>query len=241
MKPYHSIIVFLIIVGCAFAAGQHGYNGAKAEIVADMNQALEQTLAGKQEGWITPDTIADYRSHLKLAALKQTSIIYYAGERNNSLRSRKMVWHGNRNLTFQGYANCSFASVFAMSDQRPTVWLSVVAMLWLAFSLVYFRRQRKGMIVLGGLMYDSEKRQFLTLKKEQIGLTPMQEHLLQMFFHADEHQLGKHEICDELWPKKPDASDTLYTLIRRIRPILSDNGLTISTERGKNYMLKTLK
>lgn len=241
MKPYHSIIVLLVIVCCAFIAGRHGYNCAEEDIVADMNQALELTLAKKQEGWITPDTITDYRSHLKIAALRQTSIIYYADDKNASLSSRKIVWRNKqgKGLAFQSYANCSFASVLALSDQRPTAIISILAMMWVMFSLYYFRK-KKNVIVVGGMMMDCESHKFLTLKKEAIELTPMQKQLMKMFFDADNHQLGKWEICKELWPKKPDASDTLYTLIRRIRPILTKNGLIITTGRGKDYQLKSI-
>lgn len=240
MKPYHSIIVLLTIIGGAVAAGRHGYNSTRADIVADMDQALEQTLAKKQEAWITPDTIADYRSHLKIAGLRRSSVIYYAMDaRQDGLQSRTMTWHDGKgkSLRFQGYANISLASVFAMSDQRPTMLLSIAAVLWAAFSVMYFRRQHKGMVVVGGLMMDCANQRFLTLNKDDVSLTTMQERLLQMFFAAENHQLGKQQICDELWPKKPDASDTLYTLIRRIKPILADKGLAIRTSRGKDYFL----
>lgn len=243
MKPYHSIIILLIIVCSAVATGKHGYNSTKDDIVADMNQALEQTLAMKREGWITPDTIADYRSHLKIVELKQSSVIYYAMEsKNDGLHSRAMTWHNGKgkDLKFQSYANISAASVFVMSDQRPTMLLSIAAMLWAVFSVMYFRRQHKDMIVIGGLMLDNTNNHFLTLNKDSVQLTPMQEQLLQMFFTTESHQLAKQQICDELWPKKPDASDTLYTLIRRIKPILADKGLTIITSRGKDYKLTTL-
>lgn len=243
MKPYHSIIVLLVIVCSAVATGRHGYNSTKADIIADMNQALEQTLAEKQEGWITPDTIADYRSHLKLSDLRRSSVIYYAVDGNkDGLQSRRMKWHNGKGgeLEFQSYANISTASVFAMSDQRPTMLLSLAAMLWAFFSVAYFRRQHKDMIVVGGLMMDKTSHRFLSLGKDTVSLTPMQEQLLRMFFMADSHQLAKQQICDELWPKKPDASDTLYTLIRRIRPVLADNGLSIKTSRGKDYKLTTL-
>lgn len=240
MKSYHSIIVLLVIVCCTIAAGRHGYNCTKDDIVADMNQALEQTLAKKREGWITPDTIADYRSYLKIASLRQSSVIYYAMDNGHQgLQSRTMKWRNEKGkcLEFQSYANISTASILAMSDQRPTAMLSIVAILWAMFSVIYFRRQHKGMIVCGGLMFDYASNRFLTLGKETVSLTPMQERLLQMFFTAESHQIGKQQICDALWPKKPDASDTLYTLIRRIKPVLADNGLTIRTSRGKDYCL----
>lgn len=39
--------------------------------------------------------------------------------------------------------------------------------------------------------------------------------------------------------QKPDASDTLYTLIRRIKPIIeAHSSLKIESDRGKSYILK---
>ena len=47
------------------------------------------------------------------------------------------------------------------------------------------------------------------------------------------------EICDHLWPKKPDATDTLYTLIKRVKPIIEANSnLKIESDRGKSYTLE---
>ena len=41
--------------------------------------------------------------------------------------------------------------------------------------------------------------------------------------------------------KKPDASDTLYTLIRRIRPVIEEWGkVKIVNERGKEYRLEKM-
>ena len=55
----------------------------------------------------------------------------------------------------------------------------------------------------------------------------------------DTHTLSKQDICERLWPKKPDASDTLYTLIRRIKPIVETNSrLKIESDRGRNYSLR---
>ena len=89
----------------------------------------------------------------------------------------------------------------------------------------------------GGLIYTNEK--FMTAKGEQIRLTPMQHTLREMFMNSENHCLSKQEICDRLWPKKPDASDTLYTLIKRMKPIIEDHSnLKIESDRGKSYTLK---
>ena len=73
------------------------------------------------------------------------------------------------------------------------------------------------------------------IKKE----TPMQQQLMEILWQSPSHQLSKAEICDALWPKKPDASETLYTLIRRLKPIIEEHSdLKIESDRGKTYGLK---
>jgi DNA-binding response OmpR family regulator len=66
----------------------------------------------------------------------------------------------------------------------------------------------------------------------------MQQQLMEMLWQSPSHQLSKAEICDALWPKKPDASETLYTLIRRLKPIIEEHSdLKIESDRGKSYGL----
>ena len=66
-----------------------------------------------------------------------------------------------------------------------------------------------------------------------------QQQLMEMFFRSESHQLSKTEICDALWPKKDDANDTLYTLIRRLKPIIEEHSeLKIESDRGRAYELK---
>lgn len=61
---------------------------------------------------------------------------------------------------------------------------------------------------------------------------------MEMLWLSPSHQLSKAEICDALWPKKPDASETLYTLIRRLKPIIEEHSdLKIESDRGKSYGL----
>ena len=67
----------------------------------------------------------------------------------------------------------------------------------------------------------------------------MQQQLMELFFRAPGHTLSKTEICDTLWPKKEDASETLYTLVRRLKPIIEQHSdLKIEVERGRAYELK---
>lgn len=90
----------------------------------------------------------------------------------------------------------------------------------------------------GGLTYSEAEGRFYTVDGNEVQLTPMQHQLMEMFFHSPSHCLSKAEICETLWPKKPDASDTLYTLIRRLKPVIEQHSnLKIESDRSKAYRL----
>ena len=73
-------------------------------------------------------------------------------------------------------------------------------------------------------------------------LTPMQRQLMEMFVASGSHRLSKHEICDALWPKKDDASETLYALISRLkRELDKTSNYDIISDRGRAYILKRRK
>ena len=226
--PY---IVFCFLMLCALCTGINSYHRTKGLIAQDVNRALEQVLAKMPGNVVTTDTIRCYRNCLTIAELKDTAGIAMRTVRRNGRLETKLV----------AEANCGFVATFMMSDQKASGSLLMVGMLWLLGSLWYVRRNRPELIVqglsYGGIVYNNDK--FMTQSGEQIRLTPMQHSLLEMFITADTHTLSKQEICDRLWPKKPDANDTLYTLIRRIKPIIEANSmLKIESDRGKSYSLK---
>ena len=74
---------------------------------------------------------------------------------------------------------------------------------------------------------------------DEVQLTPMQHQLMEMFFQSPAHSLTKAEICAALWPGKPDASETLYTLIKRLKPVVEQHSsLRIESDRSRAYRLK---
>lgn len=209
-----------------------------------MNRALALTLAEKQEGWITPDTIRTYRSHLQLTALRDKSYLTYAlGDSGNGIRSNTM--RGQDKLSqyyFRGYANCSVASVWRLSDQRLPLALSLLTVAWCVFSCLMLRKRHFEAVPFGGIVYLPESRSFVNSRRETVSLTPMELQLMQLFYSSPDHRLTKQQICDALWPKKPDASDTLYTLIRRLKQVLrQQTNLQIVSGRGKDYQLRESK
>lgn len=157
----------------------------------------------------------------------------------NLLSSKEMLLNEH---SIQSYANCSMADVLSMSNQRTSLTLTLMAMIWAIASLYYHRRKQPWnheADMFGTMCYSQDEDSFYNQENGQaIKFTPMQHQLMQLFFNNTHHQLSKQEICDALWPKKPDASETLYTLIRRIKPVIEQNSnLIIESERGKSYRL----
>jgi len=200
-------------------------------IAQDVNRALEQVLVTMPDNVVTTDTIRCYRNCLTIAELKDTAGIAMRTVRKDGRWETRLV----------AEANCGFATTFMMSDQKASGAILFVGILWLLGSLWYIKRKRPELLAqgisYGGFVFLNDK--FMTLSGEQIRLTPMQHSLLEMFIKSDTHTLSKQHICDQLWPKKPDASDTLYTLIKRIKPIVEAHSmLKIESDRGKSYSLK---
>ena len=224
-------IVFSFIMLCALCTSINSYRRTEYRIAQDVDQALKQVLVKMPDNVVTTDTIRCYRNRLTIAELKDTAGIAMRTVRRGGRWETKMV----------AEANCSFATTFMMSDQKASGSLFVFGALWLLGSLWYVRRNKPELIVqglaYGGIVFHDDK--FMTVSGEEIHLTPMQHSLLEMFITTDSHTLSKQEICDQLWPKKPDASDTLYTLIKRIKPIIETHStLKIESDRGKSYSLK---
>ena len=225
------LVVFLFIMATAFCSSVCSYHSAERIIDEDVNKALELTLAKMPCDVVSADTIRCYRNYLTIAELKDTACIAMRTVRRGEKQETEMV----------AEANCDFMTVFMLSDQRASGALLFAGILWMMGSMWYMRRFKPELLVqgisYGGLVYTREK--FLTSKGEQIRLTPMQHTLLEMFMNSESHSLSKQEICDRLWPKKPDASDTLYTLIKRVKPVIEANSdLKIESDRGKSYSLE---
>lgn len=115
----------------------------------------------------------------------------------------------------------------------------------------FFRRQRRTastgepaeddttLITLGNLSLSRRDDCFYNDRRERLHLTPMQYALMQMFYLSDAHRLTKPHICRALWPGKENADETLYALIRRLKPIVeSHSNLHITTDRGRAYVLE---
>ena len=225
MKQQHLVIVLFVMIVASCATSLVSYRTAERQVVDDMSQALSSALAMQQSNVITQDTIQSFNSHLQIA----------------ELRGKATIAVDTKGREFKAYARCSEATIFSLSDQRLTAVLWSMTLLWAAFCF-YRRRhemlQMAGMLQYGGLCFAEAEGTFYDAKGQRIKLTPMQQQLMEMFFRSEAHQLTKTEICDALLPKKPDASETLYTLIRRLKPVVEQHSnLKIESDRGRAYEL----
>ena len=194
------------------------YRATEKMVTADMNQALVKALDEQKTDVISADTIQVFNRHLQIEALKGKVIL--AVDTQKGFCPRPQV---------------SVATIFSLSDQRPSMVLWSMALLWGLFCMYQYRRSMTlGMY--GGLALQNGR--FIDAKGSEVRLTPMQQQLMVMLWQSPSHQLSKTEICNALWPKKEDANETLYTLIRRLKPIIEEHSdLKIESDRGKSYGL----
>ena len=225
MKQKYLVIILFVLIVASGATSLRSYRATERQIENDMSQALSSALAQQQSDVITQDTIRTFNSNLQIA----------------ELRGKATIAVDTQGREFKAYARCSEATIFSLSDQRLTAVLWSMTLLWAAFCF-YRRRQAvvqlAGMLQYGGLSYAEADGAFYDAQGQRVKLTPMQQQLLEMFFRSEAHLLSKTEIGDALWPKKPDASETLYTLIRRLKPVIEQHSdLKIESDRGRAYEL----
>ena len=187
-------------------------------VTEDMNQALAKALEEQQSEVISADTIRVFNNYLQTEDLKGKAVLALDTEKG-----------------FQPRPQVSTATILALSDQRPSMVLWSMVVLWGMYCL-YQHRRRVTMGMFGGLALQEGS--FVDAKGCLVRLTPMQQQLMEMLWQSPSHKLSKTEICDALWPKKEDASETLYTLVRRLKPIIEEHSnLKIEVDRGRAYGL----
>ena len=230
------ILIFILLCLTAMSTSCGSYRKVERNIENDLKQALAKTINEKGVETMRQDSIRAYRSiartegemmtiavgdetlrrHLRNPQLGEMAFITY------TVRCERGGWK----VTFDTEAKCSAVMIWSLSDQRLSAWLSVMALLSLALS---FRGRRQ----LRPITMDSFS---------ATHLTPMQRQLMEMFVASGSHRLSKHEICDALWPKKDDASETLYALISRLkRELDKTSSFDIISDRGRAYILKRRK
>ena len=230
-QRYAVIVLFALIIASSLTS-IGSYNSTSRLVNEDMDRALALALEEQQSDVISQDTIRTINNHLQIA----------------ELRGKATLAVDTRGQKFKAYAHCSEATIFSLSDQRPATVLWVLTGFWAM--LMWYRRRQSAVgepltvtvanrNAFGGLTYLEEDGRFYAADGNLVQLTPMQHQLMEMFFKSPSHSLTKTEICNALWPKKPDASETLYTLIRRLKPVVEQHSdLKIESDRSKAYRLR---
>ncbi|MCQ2131027.1 MAG: helix-turn-helix domain-containing protein [Bacteroidales bacterium] len=216
MKSKLSSIVVVFLFLAAIFSGERSYKNARRYIVSDLNRALSETLARIQTNALTPDTVSLFRDNLVIPELKDSTYISYClpGDKPSGLCSEIMMLD---EMEVRSYADISFASVMGIADKRMPIALSALAFLWLFGSMALTRKKQDPILA---------------------RLTPMQRQLFDMFMSAEDGKLSKDDICNALWPNKPQAEETLYSLIRHFKSSIAGSGYEIETRRGFGYRLK---
>ena len=235
-QRYAVVLLFVLIVASGFTS-YWSYAATEQRVTADMRQALCEALDRQQSDVITPDTIRTFNSYLHMEQLRGRATLAVSASLGDKQDGRR----------FRCYAQCSPATILALSDQRPALVLWTTALLWAAFC--WYRRRASVAVATalavddgrqhyGGLSYSAADGRFFAASGEAVQFTPMQQQLMELFFRAPLHRLTKQEICNALWPKKDDASETLYTLIRRLKPVVERySRLHITSDRSRAYEL----
>ena len=266
------ILIFIVLCLTAIATSCGSYRKAERNIENDLKQALAKTINEKGMETMRQDSIRAYRSiartegemmtiavgdetlrrHLRNPQLGEMAFITY------TVRCERGGWK----VTFDTEAKCSAVMIWSLSDQRLSAWLAVMALLSLALS---FRGRRQSQPTNVSVPRETgETKGVKSISQARLGyalqeggrqsqpstmdsfsathLTPMQRQLMEMFVASDSHSLSKHEICNALWPKKDDASETLYALISRLkRELDKTSNYDIISDRGRAYILKRRK
>jgi hypothetical protein len=218
MKQRYAVIVLFALILISSLTSLDSFRTTRHLVTEDVNQAFAKTLAEQQSDVISIDTIRTFNSHLQMEALRG-----------------KAVLSVDTNKEFSPRPQVSAATIFSLSDQRLPMVLWSMVLLWGMFCL-YLHRQRSALGLYGGLALQDGR--FIDAKGNIVKLTPMQHQLMEMLWQSPSHQLSKTVICDALWPKKEDANETLYTLIRRLKPIIEQHSnLKIEVDRGRSYGL----
>ena len=219
MKQQYAVIVLFALIVASTLTSLDSFRSTRRMVNEDMDRALAITMQEQQSDVISVDTIRVFNSHLQMEALRGRAVLTV--DTKNGFSPRPQV---------------STATIFSLSDQRPSMVLWSMVLLWGLFCL-YQHRKRISLGMYGGLALQEGR--FVDAKGCVVKLTPMQQQLMEMFFQSPAHSLTKAEICAALWPGKPDASETLYTLIRRLKPVIEQHSkLRIESDRSKAYRLE---
>lgn len=236
MKLYQ-VLLFNALLAPSLLMSWGSYSRARENVVMDLNQALAKTIASEEHLNMNKDTMIAFRSYLKTAELKDKAYLSLCSlndEGSSGVCSDTLVVRSNGSeIGIRAYSNCTRAEIFGASNQVLPIALMIANCLWLMLSM---RSRRDDGI--GDLRFVAATESFVDGSNQPLALTPMQGRLMNMLYSAPGHRLSVGDICRELWPRKEDARETLYTLIRRTKPVIEPHGIRIVSEKGHFYKIE---
>ena len=240
MKRTPALLVTLLFALSAIWTAVNDYQLQRRQIADDLTQALCLTVADQPADWLSADTIRTYRQHLRLSCLRDSAVLTLCMQEDDKASARGIS--GERisirpDISAYGNVGLSALEIWWMADHRLSLLLSLLTLVLMAISL---RPMTKGQQMPEALRLTNGR--FLDGYGKELHLTPMQRQLMEMFLSSPTHELSKEEICDALWPRKDDASETLYALISRLKNVVETRTtLRITSERGRAYRLTGLE
>ena len=241
MKRTPALLVTLIFALSAALTAVNDYRTQRRQIANDLTQALRLTVAEQPSDWLSADTIRSYRQHLELACLRDTAVLTLCMLKDEKTQSNGIS--GERvnirpDISAYGNVYLSGLEVWWMADHRLSLLFSLMTLMGLWLTL------RKRSEIVSAVVCKKEKScltddgRLIDVEGRELHLTPMQRQLVQLFQKAPRHELSKEAICDALWPRKDNASETLYALISRLKAVVEPRtNLRITSDRGRAYRL----
>lgn len=262
MNIRYGLLIPLVLMISSIVSGCFAYMDAKRDITDDLNEVMIALAKEKSELWTRQDTIAavQYMYEItKKPMIYQASNLNFRNEilkdvayyslalvdkkkastniQRNKIASDSIMLVPEKSvdglaIQVQGFADCSMASVFAVSDQTvPGVLFSLAI---LSFAVFYIWRRKDNSQLATELVVTVQPKRAI----EGIKLTPMQRQLTQMLLDAPDKKVDKATLYSVLWGNKSNAEESLYTLVRRTKSALAESGIEIICNRGESYQLR---
>ncbi len=133
MKQKYAVVVLFALIIASSMVSLTSYKTTEKLVTEDVNQALAKALDEQQSDVISADTIQVFNSHLQIEGLRGNAVL--AVDTKKGFRPRPQV---------------STATILSLSDQRPSMILWSMVLLWSLFCL-YQHRRLSALGLYGGL------------------------------------------------------------------------------------------
>ena len=133
MKQRYAVVVLFALIIASSMVSLTSYKATEELVTEDMNQALAKALDEQQSDVISADTIQVFNKYLQMEALRGRAVL--AVDTRREFRPRPQV---------------STATILSLSDQRPSMILWSMVLLWGMFCL-YKHKRSVALGLYGGL------------------------------------------------------------------------------------------